>query len=47
MAAEFARLVAAGATVVREPYHPGEMTEATIATLSDPDGNYFQLVSPM
>ena len=41
------RLTAAGATVVREPYHPGEGAEGWIATLSDPDGNYFQLVSPM
>jgi predicted enzyme related to lactoylglutathione lyase len=44
---EFERLTAAGATVVQEPYHPGEMEEGWIATLSDPDGNYFQLVSPM
>ena len=44
---EFARLVAAGATVVAEPYHPGEAAEAVIATFADPDGNYFQLLSPM
>jgi predicted enzyme related to lactoylglutathione lyase len=44
---DFERLTAAGATVVREPYHPGEGAEGWIATLSDPDGNYFQLVSPM
>jgi len=43
----FERLAAAGATVVRDPYHPGEEGEGLIATLSDPDGNYFQLVSPM
>lgn len=45
---EFDRLVAAGATVVTEPYTlgDGEM-EATICTFSDPDGNYFQLMSPM
>lgn len=30
-------------TVVKEPY---EMGEAWIATLADPDGNYFQLMSP-
>ena len=41
---EFARLKAAGATVVREPY---EMGGGWIATLSDPDNNYFQLMSPM
>ena len=44
---DFARLQAAGARVVREPYHPGDTTDYWIATLSDPDGNYFQLVSPM
>jgi predicted enzyme related to lactoylglutathione lyase len=35
----------AGAIVVREPYQ-FEGTEYWIATLADPDGNYFQLVSP-
>jgi predicted enzyme related to lactoylglutathione lyase len=44
---EFDRLRAAGATVVREPYQAGETAESLIATLSDPDDNYFQLVSPM
>ncbi len=44
---DFERLQAAGATVVREPYHPDAAGEAWIATFSDPDGNYFQLVSPM
>lgn len=43
--ADFARLQAAGATVVREPYQPGEAPDAWIATFADPDGNYFQLVS--
>ena len=42
---EFARIKkASGATVVKEPY---EMGGAWIATFADPDGNYFQLVSPM
>jgi len=45
--ADFERLTAAGATVVREPYQPGEATGAWIATFADPDGNYFQLLSPM
>ena len=45
--ADFERLTAAGATVVREPYHPGEEPGEWIATLSDPDDNYFQLFSPM
>ena len=44
---EFERLKGAGATVVQEPYQPGEAPEGWIATLSDPDDNYFQLVSPM
>jgi len=44
---EFERLRAAGATVVREPYNFEQAPGSWIATLSDPDGNYFQLVSPM
>jgi predicted enzyme related to lactoylglutathione lyase len=36
----------AGAVVVKEPYKPSEDGNATIATLADPDGNYFQLVTP-
>jgi len=43
---EFDRLVEAGATVVQEPYQPGG-TEFWVATFSDPDDNYFQLMSPM
>ena len=46
--ADFERLKAAGATVIREPYVMGEGDmQGTIATLSDPDDNYFQLMSPM
>lgn len=45
--ADFARFKAAGATVVKEPYHPGEEAEGWIATFSDPDDNYFQLMSQM
>ncbi len=41
---EFERIKAAGARVIREPY---EMGGGWIATLADPDGNYFQLVTPM
>ncbi len=44
---EFERLAAAGAGIVREPYRPDEDQDLWIATLSDPDDNYFQLVSPM
>jgi predicted enzyme related to lactoylglutathione lyase len=43
---EFERLVAAGALVVKEPYG-FEGQPGLIATLSDPDDNYFQLMSPM
>lgn len=44
---DFERFKAAGATVVREPYSFEEAPGAWIATLADPDDNYFQLVSPM
>src|SRR5262249_32705727 len=40
---EFARMKGAGATVIKEPY---EMGGAWIATLADPDGNYFQIMTP-
>jgi len=41
---EFARVKAFGAGVVKEPY---EMGGGWVATLADPDGNYFQFVTPM
>jgi predicted enzyme related to lactoylglutathione lyase len=41
---EFERIKALGATIIRAPY---EMEGGWIATLADPDGNYFQLVTPM
>ena len=41
---EFERMKSAGATVIREPY---EIGGGWVATLADPDGNYFQLVTPM
>jgi predicted enzyme related to lactoylglutathione lyase len=44
---DFDRLKADGAIVVREPYAFEPETAVSIATLADPDGNYFQLVSPM
>ncbi len=44
---DFERLKAAGAIVIREPYGFEQAPGAFIATLGDPDGNYFQLVSPM
>jgi predicted enzyme related to lactoylglutathione lyase len=42
--AEFDRIAGLGATVVKEPY---ELESMWIATFADPDGNYFQLMSPM
>jgi predicted enzyme related to lactoylglutathione lyase len=42
--AEFERIKATGATIIKEPY---EMGGGWIATLADPDGNYFQLLNPM
>ena len=44
---DFERFKAAGATVVREPYEMGDGYVGWIATFSDPDDNYFQLMSPM
>ncbi len=44
---EFERIKKAGAKVIAEPYHPGEVEKMSIATFADPDGNYFQLMSPM
>jgi predicted enzyme related to lactoylglutathione lyase len=40
---EFERIEALGATVIRAPY---EIGGGWIATLADPDGNYFQMVTP-
>ncbi len=41
---EFERIKGLGAVVIRAPYQLGD---GWIATLADPDGNYFQLVTPM
>lgn len=43
--AEFDRIKTVGATVVAEPYEPG--AGMVLATFADPDGNYFQLASPV
>ncbi|KKS17372.1 MAG: hypothetical protein UU77_C0001G0032 [candidate division WWE3 bacterium GW2011_GWC1_41_7] len=40
---EYARAVKLGATSIKEPY---EMEGMWIATLADPDGNYFQFMTP-
>jgi predicted enzyme related to lactoylglutathione lyase len=44
---EFKRMKELGAKVIAEPYHPEDHQEILIATLADPDGNYFQFASPM
>ena len=47
---EFERIKGLGATVVAEPYQPGAAPdggEFWLATFEDPDGNYFQLATPM
>lgn len=41
---EFERIKSLGGTSIHEPY---EMGQGWIATLADPDGNYFQLMNPM
>jgi predicted enzyme related to lactoylglutathione lyase len=41
---EFERIKALGGKVVRAP---DKMGEGWLATLADPDGNYFQLMNPM
>ncbi|MBC7877832.1 MAG: VOC family protein [Anaerolineales bacterium] len=41
---EFDRIKALGGTVIKEPY---DMGGGFIATLADPDGNYFQLMNPI
>jgi len=43
---DFDRMKTAGAIVVREPYSFEGMPGSLIATLADPDDNYFQLMSP-
>jgi predicted enzyme related to lactoylglutathione lyase len=43
---EFERIKALGAMVIKAPYGMGE-ENSMIATLADPDGNYFQLITPM
>ena len=42
--AEFNRIKSTGAKVEKEPY---ELGGGWIATFADPDGNYFQLMTPM
>jgi predicted enzyme related to lactoylglutathione lyase len=45
---DFERIKKLGAKVIKEPYDPsGDSGEMSIATFADPDGNYFQLTTPM
>ena len=46
--ADFEKMKAAGAEVIAEPYQPGkdDKPDVLLATLADPDGNYFQLATP-
>ena len=44
---DFAKLKAAGAIVIRDPYEYEGEPGASIATFADPDDNYFQLMTPM
>lgn len=36
-----------GAGVIQDPYSPGADPTMQLATFADPDGNYFQLATPM
>lgn len=46
--AEFERIKGLGAQVEHEPYQPGPAAgDFWLATFADPDGNFFQLASPM
>ncbi|OGV97086.1 hypothetical protein A2W24_00050 [Microgenomates group bacterium RBG_16_45_19] len=45
---EFKRLKPLASAVIAEPYSMDQdQSGMTIATLADPDGNYFQLMTPM
>jgi predicted enzyme related to lactoylglutathione lyase len=43
----FEKFKAAGAIVIAEPYSFEGYPDSMIATLADPDDNYFQVMSPM
>ncbi|MEP6638239.1 MAG: VOC family protein [Chloroflexota bacterium] len=47
VAGDFERMKAAGAIVIAEPYGFEGAPGSSIATLADPDDNYFQLMTPM
>jgi predicted enzyme related to lactoylglutathione lyase len=43
---EFDRIKNLGVKVIADPYSMNDMAGMQIATFEDPDGNYFQLISP-
>lgn len=43
---EYERIKGQGATVIKELYEMDGMKGMWIATFADPDGNYFQLMTP-
>ena len=43
---EFERIKNAGAIVIAEPYQMGDDPDGWIARVADPDGNFFQLMTP-
>lgn len=43
---EFDRIKGLGAAVIAAPYQMNEASDGWIATFADPDGNYFQLMTP-
>jgi len=44
---EFKRLKEMDIPIIQELYHPMDDSDVLIATFKDPDGNYFQIASPM
>lgn len=44
---EHKRMLGLGAKEIAAPYKPGEEPGMWLSTLADPDGNYFQLATPM
>lgn len=45
--AEFQRAIdIEGASAVQAPYHPNPKKDMWVSTISDPDGNYIQIMSP-
>ena len=47
VAGDFKRMKGAGAIVIAEPYSFEGAPGSSIATFADPDGNYFQVMTPM